>query len=59
VKAVEDVLRKNASGSSKCQMVPSLLALPASFFKVLPLPQKFNRYSTVSFSSFHTPGPQR
>jgi len=35
---------KKASGSPKGQMLPSLL--PASFFKVLPLPlpQKFNRY---------------
>jgi len=33
---------KNASGSSKSQMLSSLL--PASFFKVLPLPQKFNRF---------------
>jgi len=33
---------KNASGSSKSQMLPRLL--PASFFKVLPLPQKFNRF---------------
>jgi len=33
-----------ASGSSKRQMLPSLLPLPASFFKVLTLPQKFNRF---------------
>jgi len=33
---------KNASGSSKSQMFLSLL--PAYFFKVLPLPQKFNRF---------------
>jgi len=34
------------SGSSKSQMLPSSLPLPASFFKVLllPLPQKFNRF---------------
>jgi len=25
-------------------MLPSSLPLPASFFKVLPLPQKFNRF---------------
>jgi len=35
---------KNASATSKSQMLPSLLPLPASFFKVLPLPQKFNRF---------------
>jgi len=29
---------KNASGSSKSQMLPSLLPLPTSFFKVFPLP---------------------
>jgi len=34
----------SASGSSKSQMLPSSLPLPASFFKVLPLPQKFNRF---------------
>jgi len=36
--------RKNASapGSSKSQMLPSWL--PASFFKVLPFPQKLNRF---------------
>jgi len=34
----------SASGSSKSQMLPSLLPLPASFFNVLPLPQKFNRF---------------
>jgi len=28
----------SASGSSKSQMLPSSLHLPASFFKVLPLP---------------------
>jgi len=39
----------SASGSSKSQMLPSLLPLPASFFKVLPLPQKFNRFR------FHIP----
>jgi len=44
---------KNASafGSSKSQMLPSLLPFPASFFKVLPLPQKFNR--------FHIPGSNK
>jgi len=37
---------KNAStsGPSKSQMFPSLLLLPAFIFKVLPLPQKFNRF---------------
>jgi len=37
---------KNASAScsSKSQMLPSSLPLPASSFKVLPLPQKFNRF---------------
>jgi len=34
----------SASGSSKSQMLPSSLPLSASFFKVLPLPQKFNRF---------------
>jgi len=34
----------SASGSSKSQMLPSLLPLPDSLFKVLPLPQKFNRF---------------
>jgi len=38
---------KNASASSKSQMLPS--SLPASFLKVLPLPQKFNRFR------FHIP----
>jgi len=35
---------KNASASDslKSQMLP--ISLPASFFKVLPLPQKFNRF---------------
>jgi len=28
--------------SLKSEMLPNLLQLPASFFKVLPLPQKFN-----------------
>jgi len=32
----------SASGSSRSQMLRSLLPLPASFFKVLPLSQKFN-----------------
>jgi len=40
----------SASGSSKGEMLPSLLLLTASFFKVLPLPQKFNRFR------FHIPG---
>jgi len=42
---------KNASafGSSKNQMLPSLLPLPASFVKVLPLPQKFNRFHRFRF----------
>jgi len=39
---------KIASGSSGSQMIPSLPLL-ASFFKVLPLPQKFNRFR------FHIP----
>jgi len=34
----------SASGSSKSQMLPSSLPLPASFFTVLSLPQKFNRF---------------
>jgi len=34
----------SASGSSKSQMFPSLLPLQSAFFKVLPLPQKFNRF---------------
>jgi len=48
---------KNASvsGSSKSQMILSSLPLPASFFKVLPLPQKFNRFHRFSFR-FHIPG---
>jgi len=33
---------KNASGSLKSQMLPS--SLLAFFFKVLSLPQKFNRF---------------
>jgi len=37
----------SASGSSKSQMLPSLL--PTSFFKVLPLPQKFNRFHRFRF----------
>jgi len=40
----------SASGASKSQMLPSLLPLPASFFKVLPLPPNFNRFR------FHMPG---
>jgi len=32
----------SASGSSNSQMLPNLLPLSASFFKVLP--QKFNRF---------------
>jgi len=43
-----------ASGSSKSQMLPSSLPLPASFFKVLPLPHKFNRFHRFSFR-FHIP----
>jgi len=39
----------SASDSSKSQMLPSSLPLPASFFKVLPLPQKLNRFR------FHIP----
>jgi len=37
---------KNASvsDSSKSQMLSSSLPLPAYFFKVLPLPQEFNRF---------------
>jgi len=37
---------KNAStsGSSKSQMLPNLLPLSASFYKLFPLPQKFNRF---------------
>jgi len=41
-----------ASGSSKSQMLPSLFPFPASFFNVLPLPQKFNRFR------FHIPGQE-
>jgi len=33
-----------ASGSSKSHMLPTSFPLPASFFKVLPLPQKFNSF---------------
>jgi len=44
----------SASGSSKSKMLPSLLPLPpASFFNVLPLPQKFNRFHHFRF---HIPG---
>jgi len=41
---------KNASASvsSKSQMLPSSLPLPASYFKVLPLPQKFNPSASTS-----------
>jgi len=35
---------KNASGSLRSQMLPSSLLLPASYFNVLPLPQKLNRF---------------
>jgi len=31
-------------------MLPSLLPLPASFFKVLTLPQKFNRFYRFQLS---------
>jgi len=43
----------SASGCSKSQMLPSLLPLPASFFKVLPLalPQKFNRFQLPASTS--------
>jgi len=41
----------SASGSSKRQMLLSSIPLPASFFKVLSLLQKFNR-----FHRFHIPG---
>jgi len=34
----------SASGSSKSQILPSSLPLPGSFFKVLSLPQKYNRF---------------
>jgi len=34
--------KASASGSLKTQMLPS--SLPASFVRVLPLPQKFNRF---------------
>jgi len=40
----------SASGSTKSQTLPSSLPLPASFFKMLSLPQKFNR-----FIRFHIP----
>jgi len=40
---------KNVPGSLKSQMLPSLLPLPASFFKVLPLPQKFNCFYRFRF----------
>jgi len=40
----------SASGSLKSQMLQS--PLPASFFKVLPLPQKFNRFRFC----FYIPG---
>jgi len=39
----------SASGSSKSQMLPSSLPFPASFFKVLSLPQKFNRFHRFRF----------
>jgi len=39
----------SASGSSKRQMLPSLLLFPASFFEVLSLPQKFNRFHSFHF----------
>jgi len=41
----------SASGFPKCQMLPSSLPLPGSFFKVLslPLPQKFNRFHRFRF----------
>jgi len=41
---------KNAfsSGSSKSQMLPSWLPFSASIFKVLPFPQKFNRFQSAS-----------
>jgi len=35
-------------------MLPSSLPLPASFLKVLPLPQKFNRFHRFRF---HIPAP--
>jgi len=38
------MINVSASGSSKRQMLPSSLPLPAYFFKVLPLSHKFNRF---------------
>jgi len=44
----------SASGSSKSQMLPSLLPLPASFFKVLPpFLQKFNRFHRFRILDFY------
>jgi len=37
------------SGSSNSQILPSSLPLLASFFNVLPLPQKFNRFHRFRF----------
>jgi len=39
----------SASDSSKSQMLSSSLPLPASFFNVLPLPQKFTRFHHFRF----------
>jgi len=39
----------SASESSKSQILPSLLPLPASFFKVLPLSQKYSRFHRFRF----------
>jgi len=37
----------STSGSSKSQMFPSLLPIPASFFKVFPLPQNLTASTTL------------
>jgi len=42
----------SASGFLKSQMLLSLLPLPASFFKVLLLPQKFNRFQISGPNNF-------
>ena len=47
----------SASSSFSTLSLPSLLPLPTSFIKVLPLPQKINRFLRFASSfGFHIPG---
>jgi len=54
-------IMKNASAfeSSKSQMLPSLLPLLASIFKVLPLPQKLTVSASRFRFCFHIPAANK